>query len=388
MASGPATAKNTTVATKVMKVDVIASGRRTPDRRMTHIMVGPAPDWNGVRYAAQALIPPAMIMSFSRTPGCTCRATTHNRVPPPNQSMEASPSPTTIHHQWRCSSARATAWTFSPYTASTTTTPASEITAKSSRPRRSRRGVRARAIGGETRGARGPGLGLRRRFRRTPGPRSRAPIILGGYASLTRPRDHPQRPAAQSQGHHRRAAARRPHGDHRTVRVRQEHPGVRYPLRRGPAPLHRVALDLRQAISRADAKTAGRRDRGDLSGGGHRAEEPHDEQPLDGGHGHGDLRLPAAPLGAYRHPALREVRERRESGHRPRGGGHVERGSRNAEVGTGGQRRRFRVSRSAFRLDHRVPPAAERPPPGRGSGGTAARGGVRAGPARRHPGPA
>src|SRR5713101_3154602 len=42
MASGPATAKNTTVATNVMNVDVIASGRRTPDRRMTHIMVGPA----------------------------------------------------------------------------------------------------------------------------------------------------------------------------------------------------------------------------------------------------------------------------------------------------------------------------------------------------------
>src|SRR5207247_8417512 len=67
MASGPAGAKNTTVATNVMKVDVIASGSRTPARRITHIMVGPAPDWNGVRYAAHALIPPAMIMSFSRT---------------------------------------------------------------------------------------------------------------------------------------------------------------------------------------------------------------------------------------------------------------------------------------------------------------------------------
>src|SRR5438309_1656341 len=81
MASGPAMAKNTTVATNVMKVDVIASGSRTPARRITHIMVGPAPDWNGVRYAAHALIPPAMIMSFSRTPGWTCRATTHNRNP-------------------------------------------------------------------------------------------------------------------------------------------------------------------------------------------------------------------------------------------------------------------------------------------------------------------
>src|SRR5256886_2770071 len=40
-------------------------------------------------------------------------------------------------------------------------TPASEMMAKSSSPRRSRRGVRARAIGGETRGARGSGLGAR-----------------------------------------------------------------------------------------------------------------------------------------------------------------------------------------------------------------------------------
>src|SRR3989449_4591770 len=177
MASGPATEKNTTVATNVMKVDVIASGSRTPDRRMTHIMVGPAPDWNGVRYAAQALIPPAMIMSFTRTPGCTCRATTHNRVPPPNQSMEASPSPTTIHPQWRCSSARATAWRFSPYTASTTTTPASEMMAKSSRPRRSRRGVRARAIGGAKYG--GQVMGARCWPRPAPTPHTQDLLFYG-----------------------------------------------------------------------------------------------------------------------------------------------------------------------------------------------------------------
>src|SRR5437016_3217974 len=50
-------------------------------------------------------------------------------------------------------------------------TPASEMMAKSSSPRRSRRGVRARAIGGETRGARGSGLGARARLARAPIPR-------------------------------------------------------------------------------------------------------------------------------------------------------------------------------------------------------------------------
>src|SRR5438309_511983 len=130
-------------------------------------------------------------------------------------------------------------------------TPASEMMAKSSSPRRSRRGVRARAIGGETRGARGSGLGARARLARAPIPRSRAPVMLRGYASFTRPRDHPQCAAAQSQGDHRRAAAVRPLGRHRTVGVRQELAGVRYPLRRGPTPLHRVALDICQAVPRA-----------------------------------------------------------------------------------------------------------------------------------------
>src|SRR2546425_9610037 len=69
--------------------------------------------------------------------------------------------------------------------------------------------------------------------------------MLWGYASLTRPRDHPQCAAAQSQRDHRRAAAVRPLGRHRAVGVRQELTGVRYPLRRGPTPLHRVALDVR-----------------------------------------------------------------------------------------------------------------------------------------------
>src|SRR5213594_4105884 len=335
-----------------MKVDVIASGSRTPARRMTHIIVGPAPDWNGVKYAAQALIPPAMIMSDSRTPGCTCRATTHSRVPPPAQSIDARPSPTTIQPQWRCSSARATAWTFSPYTASTTTTPASEMMAKSSRPRRSRRGVRARAIGGRNWG--GSGLGARCSGvagAQTPSPYTPAPISLQGYAPLTRPRDHPQRAAAQSQGHHRRAAAVRPHGRHRTVGVGQELARVRYPLRRRPAPLHRVALDVCQTVPRADAEAVGGRHRGHFSGGRHRAEEPHDEQPLDGRHGYGDLRLPAAPVGTHRHSALREMRERREGRHRPGGGGCTDCGLRIADCEFDGSdsERTIRNPKSAIR---------------------------------------
>src|SRR5512143_3769463 len=43
IASGPATAKKMTVATKVMNVDVTASGSATPARRIVHIIIGPAP---------------------------------------------------------------------------------------------------------------------------------------------------------------------------------------------------------------------------------------------------------------------------------------------------------------------------------------------------------
>src|SRR5205823_1915723 len=84
--------------------------------------------------------------------------------------------------------------------------------------------------------------------------------------------------AAQSQGHHRRAAAVRPHGRHRTIGVGQELAGVRYRLRRGPAPLHRVALDVCQTVPRADAETVGGQHRGHFSGGRYRAEEPRSRQ--------------------------------------------------------------------------------------------------------------
>ena len=49
--SGSASAieKNATVVTNVMNVDVIASGKLTPARSMVHIIIGPAPVWNGVR---------------------------------------------------------------------------------------------------------------------------------------------------------------------------------------------------------------------------------------------------------------------------------------------------------------------------------------------------
>ena len=87
------------------------------------------------------------------------------------------------------------------------------------------------------------------------------------------------------------------------LRVRQVVAGVRHHLRRGPAPLRRVALGLRPAVPRADGEAGRRPDRGPLAGDLHRAEDHRLQPALDRRHGHRDLRLPP--------PALRQHRRRR-----------------------------------------------------------------------------
>jgi len=230
-------------------------------------------------------------------------------------------------------------------------------------------------LGGGERGRRAPRRGLAPRRRppwnaRLPSPPALLPSgMLQGYAHVPRPCDHPQRTPAQSQGHHGRAAAARPDGRHRAIGIRQEHAGVRYAVRRGPAPLHRVALHLREAVPRADAQAVGGRDRGDLSRGRDRAEKPHHEQPVDGRHGHGDLRFFEAPLGSGRHPALRALRPRGAGGHRAGGRGHP---ARRRATGRGQPGSRGRD----------LPAARERAPARRRGRGAAAGGGLRARPAR------
>jgi hypothetical protein len=62
-------AKNRMVATKLMKVEVTATGRGTPYRRMVYMVIGPAPELSGVMYAAHAPIPPARIIPLSEGRG-------------------------------------------------------------------------------------------------------------------------------------------------------------------------------------------------------------------------------------------------------------------------------------------------------------------------------
>ncbi len=120
----------------------------------------------------------------------------------------------------------------------------------------------------------------------------------------------PRRPRAQPQGLRPRDPARQARRDHRAVRLRQELAGVRHHLRRGPAPLRRVALGVRAAVPRPDGQARRRPHRGAVAGGLDRPEDDVAEPALDGGHGHRDLRLPAPALRARRHPALPDLRPR------------------------------------------------------------------------------
>ena len=100
----------------------------------------------------------------------------------------------------------------------------------------------------------------------------------------------------------RDAAARRAVGHHRPVGLGQVVAGVRHDLRRGPAPLRRVAVRLRAPVPRADGQARRRLDRGPVAGDLDRPEDDVAQPALDGRHGHRDLRLPAPAVSRVGQP--------------------------------------------------------------------------------------
>src|SRR5581483_5288521 len=127
----------------------------------------------------------------------------------------------------------------------------------------------------------------------------------------------PRRPGAQPEGHHGPAPAERPHLHHGPLRLRQVEPRLRHDLRRGPAPLRRVALRVRAPVPADDGEAGRRLDRRleprDLD----RPEDDVAEPALHRRHGHRDLRLPP--------PALRAGRPSPLPGLRPPDRGPVDR---------------------------------------------------------------
>ena len=103
-----------------------------------------------------------------------------------------------------------------------------------------------------------------------------ADVLLRGGTSVARAVAgsivDPRRPRAQPQERRRRHPARAARRRHRALGLGQVVARVRHALRRGAAPLRRVALGLRAAVPRADGEARLRRHRGALAGDRDRAE--------------------------------------------------------------------------------------------------------------------
>ena len=155
--------------------------------------------------------------------------------------------------------------------------------------------------------------------------------------------DHPRtrRPHPQPAEHRSGSAARPADGADRAVGLGQVLAGLRHPVRRGPAPLRRVAVGLRTAVPVDDGQARRRQHRGPVARDRHRAEGRLAQPALHRRHGHRDLRLPAAAVRARRAAALPGpwhrpgCPERRPDG---RSGAAAPAGDARAAAGAAGQR--------------------------------------------------
>ena len=150
-----------------------------------------------------------------------------------------------------------------------------------------------------------------------------------------------------------RDPARQAGGVHRPVRLRQVVARLRHHLRRGPAPLRRVALGLRPAVPGDDAEAGRRPDRRPVAGDLDRAEDHLEEPALDGGDRHRDLRLHAPALGARRRALLARHRPAdRKPDRQPDGRPGAGAARRHAALpaGAGGARPQGRVPQGARRI--------------------------------------
>src|SRR4051794_25901930 len=132
-----------------------------------------------------------------------------------------------------------------------------------------------------------------------------APDRQGSHGPSRRPR----RPRAQPQGRPPRPAPRGPDRVHGSVRIRQVQPRLRHDLRRGPAPVRRIAVGLRPPVPRPDGQARRRLHRGPVARGVDRPEVDQPQPTVDRRHHHRGLRLPAAALRPRRSAALPQLRQ-------------------------------------------------------------------------------
>ncbi|MBW2295920.1 MAG: peptidylprolyl isomerase, partial [Deltaproteobacteria bacterium] len=119
----------------------------------------------------------------------------------------------------------------------------------------------------------------------------------------------PWRARAQPAGDRHRYPAQCARGHHGTLGLGQIVSRIRHPLRRGPAPLRRVALRLRAPVSRPDGQTGRRLGRWAVARDLDRTARRQQEPAFDRRHHHGDRRLSPAALRAGRRTPLPRVRK-------------------------------------------------------------------------------
>ena len=135
-------------------------------------------------------------------------------------------------------------------------------------------------------------------------------------AAMADQHNHQGRARAQSQEHRPRDSARSPGRDHRALGFGQILARLRHDLRRGAAPLRRVAVGVCAPVPGADGKAGRRFDRGAVAGDFDRAEDHLAQSALDRRHHHRDLRLPAPAVRARRPRVLLQLRTRNHAAER------------------------------------------------------------------------
>ena len=100
-------------------------------------------------------------------------------------------------------------------------------------------------------------------------------------------------------------------------RLGQELAGLRHALRRGPAAVHREPVGLRPAVPPPDGAARRRPDRGPAADDLDRPAGRQPEPAQHGGHGHRDLRLPAAAVGPAGRADLLPAAASRSASRRP-----------------------------------------------------------------------
>ena len=167
-----------------------------------------------------------------------------------------------------------------------------------------------------------------------------------------------RRAGAQPQEHRPRAAPRPAHRLHRAVRFGQVVAGLRHHLRRGPAPLRRVAVRVRPPVPGPDGQAGRRLHRGSVAGDLDRPEVGVSRNPRSTvGHHHRDLRLPAPALRPHRRsphcPETGEVLEPPDAAADRRPGARAARGHPLPGARAGGAGSQGRVRHAARRAGRR-----------------------------------